>query len=121
MPRKGEQDIWPEWPAWKATAIYLGLPDDILKSLEQQEYEEGGHKAVSGMVDAWLKWNYNYKRFRKPSWKKLVEAIGAEAGGNSPEIAQRIADQHRKYHSSVINTYNWTAIIVDLLPQWDSN
>ena len=99
MPKKGNCQQWPEWSAWKATALYLGLPDDTLKSLGSQEYDEEKPEAVSGMVDAWLKWNYDYKRFGKPSWKKLVEAIGAEAGGNHPDIARLIADQHRKYHS----------------------
>ena len=91
--------MWPEWAAWKATAIYLGIPDDILKSLENDEGDVHTPGAVSGMVETWLKWNYSYKRFGKPSWKKLVEAIGAGAGGNSPKIARRIAHEHRKYHS----------------------
>jgi len=36
------------------------------------------------------------ERFRKPTWRRLVEAVEDHVGGDDPVLAQRIA---RKYPS----------------------
>ena len=38
--------------------------------------------------------NLQVKRFGKPTWRKLVEAVEDKVGGNNPALAQRIAGEH---------------------------
>ena len=33
-------------------------------------------------------------RFKKPTWRRLVEAVKDDVGGNNPALAQRIAREH---------------------------
>ena len=50
---------------------------------------------ILDMVSSWTKWSYDYGVFGKPSWRRLVRAIGARAGGNAPTKAQKIAAAHK--------------------------
>jgi len=36
-------------------------------------------------------------RFGEPTWVKLVEVIGHEAGGGDPSLAAEIAGRHGKF------------------------
>lgn len=80
-------------PRWMEIGLYLGFQYHQLETIATNSRRH----VVSSMVAAWLRWNHNYKVFGKPSWKKLVEAIGAKAGGNNSNHAQSIAKQHCKY------------------------
>lgn len=79
-------------PRWMEIGLYLGFKYHQLESIAIKSK----HHPVSSMVADWLKWSHNYTVFGKPSWKKLVEAIGAKAGGNNSNHAQSIAKQHRE-------------------------
>ncbi len=41
-----------------------------------------------------MKKRYDVQRFGVPSWKKLVEVVGARMGGANSSIASEIADDH---------------------------
>ena len=71
--------------------LLLGIPYSKLKALE---FADDLDEMVRGMVVAWLDKKYNTEVFGEPSWKKLVEVVGARAGGNHGVLAQEIASQH---------------------------
>lgn len=50
--------------------------------------------ALTEVVLAWLRQKYNTARFGVPTWRKLVEAIDSEAGGNNHTLAKKIAAHH---------------------------
>ena len=54
------------------------------------DYEQ----AFQEMLLLWLNQEYNVARFGRPTWRTLVQAVDMESGGNSPELAKKIALKH---------------------------
>ena len=50
--------------------------------------------AMGRIITSWLKGNYNTEMFGPPTWKMLVEAVGASSGGNNKALANKIAKDH---------------------------
>ena len=76
---------------WMAIGLLLGIPYSQLKMLE---YSDGPDEMVRGVLCAWLEERHNTQVFGRPSWRKLVEVVGARAGGNHAALAQEIAREH---------------------------
>lgn len=38
--------------------------------------------------------SYNYEKFGKPTWKKIVEAVRAQYGGKNPALADKIQQKY---------------------------
>ena len=73
---------------WMAIGLLLGIPYFQLKMLEYSD------EMVRGVVRAWLEEKYNTQVFGRPCWRKLVEVVGARAGGSHAALAQEIAREH---------------------------
>ena len=56
--------------------------------------ESDTEQALSDTLKLWLQQKYNVERFGRPTWRMLVEAVDQEDGGNSHEIAKKIASDH---------------------------
>ena len=52
-------------------------------------------EAMTEIIDNWLKLNYDFERFGKPTWKALVDAVRSPTGGNNTRLAVKIAKRHR--------------------------
>lgn len=76
---------------WKEIGIILGARHDTLEGLYR--LGESIVECINSVVKKWLKKKFD-ARFRAPSWKKLVEAIGAKTGGANAAHALEIAQQH---------------------------
>ena len=76
---------------WLEIGLFLGISFGQLQTLKSKSDDD----RVSEMVGFWTRWSYEFKQFGKPSWKNLVRAIGARAGGNARRAAKRIADKHK--------------------------
>ena len=76
---------------WMSIGLLLGVS---YEALEICEASQGLEEHVNGMVVAWLNHRYNWERFGEPSWRRLVEVIGARAGGNNRALSQKIARLH---------------------------
>lgn len=76
---------------WKEIGIILGARYDFLEGLYRSD--ERASECVNSIVKRWLKKKFDV-RFGTPSWKKLVEAIGAKTGGCNAVHAKTIAEQH---------------------------
>lgn len=53
-------------------------------------------EAMTEIISNWLKLNYNYQKFGKPTWKALVDAVGSPIGGNNTGLAEEIAKRHQR-------------------------
>ena len=71
--------------------IALGLPPAELDNIKE---ESKSPRALSGVLQAWLKQNYNTEIHGPPTWRKLVEAVDHPAGGNNHALAKTIASEH---------------------------
>ena len=71
--------------------IALRLPPAELDSLRVDESKAA--RALSGVLQAWLKQNYNTEKHGPPTWRKLVEAVDSPAGGNNHALAKAIATE----------------------------
>ena len=69
--------------------IALGIPPDYLGDIREEP-----RRALSNVLQAWFKQNYNTEKHGLPTWRKLVEAMDNPAGGNNHALAKTIASEH---------------------------
>ena len=69
--------------------IALGIPPDVLSNIKEEP-----KRALSNVLQEWLKQNYNTEKHGLPTWRKLVEAVDNPAGGNNHALAKAIASEH---------------------------
>ena len=85
---------------YKAFGIILGLSYAQLESIQKTPLcivDIG--TALTEVVLTWLRQKYNTVRFGPPTWRKLVEAIDSEAGGDNHSLAKEIAARHPGMYS----------------------
>ena len=70
----------------------LHLHQGELNSIERKSADHA--EAMIKIISNWLKLNYNWKTFGKPSWKALVKAVASPMGGNNTAQAVKIAESH---------------------------
>lgn len=70
----------------------LGLRQETLDKIEHR-YHDPDDQLIN-MVSEWLKRNYTVEKFGEPTWRNLVEAVGATTGGANAALAQAIAKKH---------------------------
>ena len=75
---------------WMEIGLFLGISYGKLETLKTKSDDD----KIRGVVSFWMKWKYQYETFGKPSWKSLVRAIGARAGGNARRAAKKVAADH---------------------------
>ena len=71
--------------------IVLGISPEDLSNIRIEP-----KTALSNVLQAWLKQNYNAEKHGLPTWRKLVEAVDHPAGGNNHALAKAIASEHPK-------------------------
>ena len=69
--------------------IALGIPPGVLGNIKEEP-----KRALSNVLQEWLKQNYNTDKHGLPTWQKLVEAVDNPAGGNNHVLAKAIASEH---------------------------
>lgn len=84
---------------WMEIGIILGLPFNTLEAIKRSPGYDVA-ECVKSVVKKWLKKKYAYVNVGVPSWKKLVEAIGARMGGNDSKYAMDVAKKHKKLEHS---------------------
>ena len=52
------------------------------------------------MLLVWLRHSYNIDKHGPPTWRRLVEAVDNDAGGNNRALAKKIASNHEKIASN---------------------
>ena len=78
---------------WQNVAHALGLrPAQVqtIRATHRGDVEACMDEALS----VWLKRNHMEAKFGPPTWRNLVKAIAAKAGGQNPALATEIAEAH---------------------------
>ena len=75
---------------WMEVGIFLGLKISGLKDAMLEEDDK-----IAYVTKKFLKKDYMVNIYGEPTWKRVVEAIGAKAGGNNPRQAMEIAQKHQ--------------------------
>ena len=65
-----------------------------IREAHQHESDADYEQALEEMLLLWLNKEYNVVRFGHPTWRLLVQAVDMESGGNSPDLAKKIAFKH---------------------------
>lgn len=73
--------------------IEFGLPIQELSKIKKG-FPHELDQAFSEMLQVWLKHSYNVERYGPPTWRRLVEAVDSEGGGNNHALAKKIASNH---------------------------
>lgn len=77
---------------WKDIGLNLGIRNHNLEAIETEV--SVSMDRLTKMLTMWLKWNYNYTKNGKPSWRKLVEVVAQSSGGGNPSRAMKIAKKY---------------------------
>ena len=67
---------------------------DLKAIREAYPIESDSAQALEDVLLLWLDLKYDAKKYGYPSWRMLVVAVDKETGGNSHELAKKIADRH---------------------------
>ena len=73
--------------------IELGLPPGELEAI-QQTHSQNVALALTQVLLLWLRQQYDFEKYGRPTWQRLVEAVGSPSGGNNHILAMRIAEKH---------------------------
>lgn len=79
---------------WKYLFLMLNVKPSELDCIEHA-HGRMHHEALEKATRAWLTTTSN------PSWKKLVEAIANEAGGDNLQLAREISQRHLRKSESL--------------------
>lgn len=82
---------------YKTFGMILGLGFTELEAIQKTNVFDV-EDALAAVVITWLRQKYNVKKFGHPTWRRIVEAIDNEAGGNNHALAKRIAKNHPGIH-----------------------
>ena len=77
-------------PRWQFIATVLGISSRIKDAGSENTKEE----CMDDDIHTWLRRAHNEKKHGPPTWRKLVEAIADNIGGQDPAYAEKIAKEH---------------------------
>lgn len=67
-------EVKPLAASWRLLCNRLGIKESSLEVIAHN-YPRNANMCLQQALVEWLKWNYEYWRHGKPSWRKLAEAI----------------------------------------------
>ena len=73
--------------------IELGLPFRDMGAIKKA-FSQDVLQAFTEVLGIWLRHSYDVKKYGPPTWRRLVEAVGSPAGGDSHALAKKIAENH---------------------------
>ena len=85
--------------------IELGLPVQELDTI-RRAFNQNIDQAFTEVLLVWLRHRFKMEKYGPPTWRRLVEAVDSQAGGNNHALAKAIA---LKYPPGTIATYNFVA------------
>ena len=87
-------ELLPVTAEWKGIGTALRLNPDLLMVIEAK-CRGNPTACLTSVITNWLKGSHNVKRFGRPTWRQLVEAVGHPAGGANKGLARKIAEKHK--------------------------
>ena len=86
------QELEPVAHKWYDIGLALGLSPSTLDGISKGQGDI--YELLRSMIVEWLKMSYNYEKFGKPTWRRIVEAVRATSGGRNPALADVLARKH---------------------------
>ena len=86
--------------SYYALGCFLGIRSGDMDAI-QHDNPRDAKQALNCVLVIWLSQEYRVEKHGLPTWRKLVEAVDDEAGGNKHALAKRIAKQHPTGRSTV--------------------
>ena len=86
---------------WMEIGVFLGLKYSSLDGARQEEDDK-----IAYVTKKFLKKSYMVNIYGEPTWKRVIEAIGAKAGGDNPRVAKEIAEKHQGITLTQNNTHH---------------
>jgi len=87
-------ELTPVATRWKSIGTALGLKPDLLEEIQAGNSSDP-LACLSWVVMAWLRGNYNVKKFGEPTWQSLAEVVGHSEGGANTALAKSIAARYK--------------------------
>ena len=79
---------------WKSLGLALGIRRAGLDTISAK-HPNDPNECLTDVLHAWLQQQHcDAKKFCKPSWKLLCQAVHRSVGGNNPALARKIAEEH---------------------------
>ena len=75
---------------WHSFGCALRLRQSDLSTIAAT-YPSNPEACLKQVITKWLQKVYNVKRYGPPTWEKVVVALLDRAGGNNPDLANRIS------------------------------
>ena len=80
---------------WRNMCLALGVLDaDTIANTWRDPKE-----CLTDVLKQWLKRSYTTQKRGPPTWRKLVEAVANNNGGDNPALAETIANKHQSEYS----------------------
>ena len=90
-------ELTPVATRWKSIGTVLGLKAGLLEDIQAGNSSDPRARAcLSWVVMAWLRRDYNVRRFGEPTWQSLAESVGHPEGGANTAVARSIAARHKE-------------------------
>ena len=77
-------------PQWDIFGGHLSLKKSTIEII-RQNFPLSVERQLTEVVTDWLRWNYDYEKLGKPSWKILVKAVHLM----NSKLADSIAQKHQ--------------------------
>ena len=90
---------------WKGIGLELGIRVLRLDAIETEATE--CMERLTKMLTMWLRLDYSFEKYQRPSWRRLVEAVAQPTGGGNPCLAMEIAQRHQGSNPSNHTTLKW--------------
>ena len=88
--------------SWRNMCLALRVPDaDTIGN----KWRDDPKDCLREILKQWLKKCYDTQKHGPPTWRKLVEAVANDYGGDNPALAETIALKHQSKYSpnNIIN------------------
>ena len=73
--------------------IELGLPVQELDTI-RRAFNQNIDQAFTEVLLVWLRHRFKMEKYGPPTWRRLVEAVDSQAGGNNHALAKAIASKY---------------------------
>lgn len=73
--------------------VELGLPVQELDTI-RRAFHQSIDQAFTEVLLVWLRHRYKVEKYGPPTWRKLVEAVDSQTGGNNHALAKDIASKY---------------------------
>ena len=76
---------------WCNLCLILGISADDLSAIKKEQSDDSLREGLT----RWLRGDYDTKKYGRPTWRSLVDAVANSSGGDDHTLALDIAEKHK--------------------------